>query len=259
MIPTTLAGVHTLARLRGHGLVLTPRSPFVLRRIGDGVDDRVAVQHSGLAATLDPAAPGAPELEAVGELLLADGPTPDAWLVAFGAYAVSWPNHHAVASSDLDGVPFELWGPEGSALFVQGPYDPLPTEAQLAGDPAVVVARGAVEGAHWLELTHEAPDGTPWRQRHHLLPPGLVVSAQAPAAVADEAMAVAATLVTELLDHCPCAVEPARRSAEAGATTAGEQVWRCETCNVYWRGPDRGRARRISPQLAAVELGLLGG
>lgn len=254
----TLADVDTDARLRGHGLVLTPKAPFVLRRIGDGLDDRVAVQHGEVAATLDPEAPGAPELEAVGEVLLADGPTPDGWLVQAGRFAVSWPNHYAVASSDLDGVPFELWGADGAALFLQGPFDPPPTERQLAGDPARIAERGATDGAHWLELAFEAPDGTPWRQRHHVLPLGLVLSAQAPQHAAAAVMEVAATLVGELLDHCPCSTDPDRRSADAGATTSGSHVWRCPTCSVYWLGPAPDRARRVSPQRAAVELGLVG-
>jgi len=250
--------VHTLARLRGHGLVLTPKAPFVLRRIGDGLDDRVAVQHGDAAATLDPGAPGAPELEAVAEVLLADGPTPDVWLVEAGRFAVTWPNHYAVASSDLDGVPFELWGAGGAAIFLQGPFDPLPTETQLAGDPSLIAERGATDGAHWVELAYEAPDGTAWRQRHHLLPLGLVLSAQAPGDEAEEVMAVAGGLIGELLDHCPCATDPSRRSADAGATTSGSHVWRCPTCSVYWLGPERDRARRVSPQRAAVELGLVG-
>lgn len=251
--------MHTLARLRGHGLVLTPKAPFVLRRIGDGLDDRVAVQHGGAAATLDPAAPGAPELEAVADVLLADGPTPDGWLIEFGRFAVTWPNHHAVASSELEGVPFELWGPDGAALFLQGPFDPLPSEAQVVADGQTVADRGDATGAHWLELGYEAPDGTAWRQRHHLLPLGLVLSAQAPAPGAEAVMSIAHDLVGELLDHCPCATDPARRSAEAGPTRDGTgEVWRCPTCAVYWLGPERGRARRVSPQRAAAALGLTG-
>ncbi|PTL54264.1 hypothetical protein [Paraconexibacter algicola] len=256
--------MHATARLRGHGLVLTPRAPFVLRRIGDGRDDRVAVQHGDVAATLDPRAPGSPELEAVAELLLADGPTPDGWLVEIpgaasgGSFAVRWPNHHALASSELPGVPFELWGPDGSSLFVQGPFDPPPAEGQMVAPGQAVADRGDAGGAHWLELAYADPQGATWRQRHHILPFGLVVSAQAPAAGADAAMVVAATLVGELLDHCPCTVEVSWRSADAGPTTDGTaRIWRCPTCGGYWRGATRERARRLSPQHAAADLGLI--
>lgn len=251
--------MHTYARLRGHGLVLTPKAPFVLRRIGDGLDDRVAVQHEEVAATLDPTAPGSPELEAVAELLLADGPTPDGWLIEWGRFAARWPNHYALASSDLGGVPFELWGPDGASMFLQGPFDPPPTETQLVASGQAVADRGDAGGAYWLELAYEAPDGGAWRQRHHILPFGLVLSAQAPEAAAPLVMAVAAGLVAELLAHCPCTVDVGYRSADAGATQDGAgRIWRCPTCGGYWIGATREQARRISPQHAAAELGLIG-
>jgi len=99
--------VHSFARLRGFGLALVPFAPYVIRRIGDGSDDRIAIDHDRQRAVLDPHA-AAPSEAAVAVADVSAVPDAHAWCIEFGCHSVPWPNHFALASSELEGVPFEL-------------------------------------------------------------------------------------------------------------------------------------------------------
>ena len=103
----------TYARLRGYGLTVVPFAPFVLRRIGDGRDDRVALDHREMRVIVDPRnyAPS-DALAQVAEIGIERGS--DAWEIDFSAFTVAWPNHYSLAWSELNGVPFELCGAGGS-------------------------------------------------------------------------------------------------------------------------------------------------
>ena len=71
----------------------------------------------------------------------------------FGSFAVSWPNGFSLASSELDGVPFEWWGDDGGSILVQGPFDTPPDDEQLTAAGHVIVDRGdAAGGMRWVEL-----------------------------------------------------------------------------------------------------------
>ena len=101
--------MHTLSRLSGHGLVVVPFAPFVVRRVGDGLDDRIAVEDRDRREVLDPRTVDVAALEGVAEV---GRGCPDRWwCIEFGSFSMRWPNHFALASSELEGVPFELGVP----------------------------------------------------------------------------------------------------------------------------------------------------
>ncbi len=191
--------MHTLARLRGFGLTVVPYAPYCIRRIGDGADDRISVEHAATSAVLDPNGP--PAVGALAEVAdVAQAESDGRWLVDFGRFAVSWPNGFSLASSELDGVPFEWWGEEGASILVQGPFDPAPDETQLTAADQVVVDRGtATGGTRWFELHYSTDDTRDWTQRHYVLPTGHIITGQVLRGNEQLVMPVAERLGDEML------------------------------------------------------------
>jgi len=99
--------MHSFFRLRGYGVAVVPYAPCVVRRIGNGTDGRIALEHGDEpVVVLDPhAAERGDRLDTVADIS-PSGHVGD-WVVDFGSHTARWPNHFAVASSDLAGVPFE--------------------------------------------------------------------------------------------------------------------------------------------------------
>lgn len=190
--------MHTYARLRGFGLSVVPFAPYCIRRIGDGADDRISVEHAGLTRLLDPTGHhSAGSFGSVAELGESDGGAQ--WLVDFAGCSVSWPNHFSLVSSDLDGVPFELLGEKGASILVQGPFDPPPTEDQLTAPEQVVVGRGTADDLRWIELHYRTQDAIQWAQKHYLLTAGFIITAQAQRGDEPSVMPVAERLGREML------------------------------------------------------------
>jgi hypothetical protein len=80
--------MHTYARLRGFGLSVVPFAPYCVRRIGDGADDRISVEHADTSALLDPnRPPGVGALAAVADV--AEAESEARWLVDFGRFTAS--------------------------------------------------------------------------------------------------------------------------------------------------------------------------
>jgi hypothetical protein len=50
----------------------------------------------------------------VAEIEVADTDATVGWVADFGSFTVTWPNHFSLASPDVSGAPFELWGERGS-------------------------------------------------------------------------------------------------------------------------------------------------
>jgi hypothetical protein len=153
--------VHTYACLTGFGLSVVPFAPFVVRRIGDGSDDRVAIDHGGARQVLDPRASQAGEqVELVAEVSASPNDAA-AWEIEFAGVRVEWPNQYALAASDLRGVPFELWGADGAAVFPQGPYSPPPAAEHMIGPGQTVVATDADGPLRWVDMATctTAPNG----------------------------------------------------------------------------------------------------
>ena len=112
--------MHTLARLRGFGLTVVPYAPYCIRRIGDGADDRISVEHADTSAVLDPNGP--PAVGALAEVAdVAQAESDGRWLVDFGRFAVSWPNGFSLASSELDGVPLSGGAKKARASSFKAP------------------------------------------------------------------------------------------------------------------------------------------
>jgi len=188
--------VHTFARLRGFGLTIIPFAPFVVRRIGDGLDDRVAIEHEGDLHVLNPRDRPIPD-EISHVATVETGVAHDPWVIDFGRFSVGWPNQFALASSDLSGVPFELWGENGAAIFVQGPFDPVPTDEQFVAPGQRVTQRGTSGVIRWIEVGYDV-DGVAWTQRLLVLPGGFVVTAQATASDNSSVLPVAGQLASEI-------------------------------------------------------------
>ena len=169
--------MHSFFRLRGYGLAVVPFAPCVVRRVGAGTDGRIAIEHDEQLLVLDPrVSDDGAETAAVADVQ-SSGHTGE-WVIDFGPDTVAWPNHFAVASSDLAGVPFEWWGDDGASIMVQGPFSPMPEETAMAAPGQTIAATGEADGCRWVELHYEV-DGDSWAQRHTILPDGLIVSAQA--------------------------------------------------------------------------------
>lgn len=146
------SSVHTYIRLRGYGYGIVPYAPYLIRRIGDGLDGSVSIEARGHRAYINPH-----RLEVAETLAdVADvhqGPGPDEWLIDSGSWAVVWPNEFSLASPETDDTPFVLHGRHG-LIWVQGPFSRLPDDDDLLAPGRRVVARGDEDGFRWLEVEY---------------------------------------------------------------------------------------------------------
>lgn len=187
--------MHTYVRLRGFGLTVVPFAPYVVRRLGDGSDGRIGIEHDGRLAILDPALSAiADEVSSVADVGTCE--YSGDWLMDFGDFTVRWPNRWALGSSDLNGVPFEWWGNDGASVMWQGPFSRVPSDEDLAAPGQTLADAGAADGIRWAEFSYDL-DGVAWAQRHTMLPGGYVVTAQSPLTARTAAWAVADALAQD--------------------------------------------------------------
>jgi hypothetical protein len=194
---------HVFARLSGHGLTLIPINPYRFERAaGEAVVLTRSALDGARSVTVTPTegepqlacAPGTASLDEVGGLQ--DGPRLDHWRIETALFTLAWPAGLALVSAKDDRRPpaFELHGEGGGFMFFQGPFSEqkLPPLERMAGLGQSVARTGEGPRHRWVELTYRH-EGRPWVQRHALiaLRPGhtLVLSAQAPAEVAERLMA----------------------------------------------------------------------
>ena len=166
---------HVYARLSGFGWTLLPRAPFWLERV-PGRRRTVLARHDHPAGsrqavvTVGGEAPGvelAAGTAALAEVLdLLPGPGWDHWRIETTVFTARWPESFALASAPSPGPPFDLHGPGGALLWVQGPVllDRLPAPPAMAGAGQRVRRHGWSSRGGWVELAYDR-DGVPWRQR----------------------------------------------------------------------------------------------
>ncbi len=185
---------HVYARLSGFGWILVPRAPFRVERL-PGRPRSLLARHDSPAGprqatiSLEEARPVVElgsDTAALNEVLdLLEGPVRDHWRIETTVFTARWPESFALTSAPSPGPPFDLHGPDGALVFVQGPIGParLPALTAMAGPGQKVKRHGSSPGWGWVELeyTHE---GIRWRQTHRVLEDGhgyaLVVTAQTP-------------------------------------------------------------------------------
>jgi hypothetical protein len=186
---------HVYARLSGLGWTLVPLAPFLIERPAGRPWPLVAT-HEGPGevkrAILSFPANNLPDFEfaegttSLGDVLdISQGPDLDHWRVETSVFTCRWPDGFALASAPSPGPPFDLHGPGGSLVFVQGPFGltRLPPIDRMVGPEQTVFRSGSSPRGGWVELGYEH-GGVPWRQTHRVVEDGrgfaLVVTSQAP-------------------------------------------------------------------------------
>jgi hypothetical protein len=170
--------MHTYIRLCGFGWDIVPYAPYVIRRLDDGSDDCISIAAAGHHALLDPRGKNVAEtLQRVADV--EPGEPLAHWAIKFGQFGIAWPNHFALMSTELAGVPFDLVG-GGGVVFAQRPTNPVTDDDLLVALGQRLVARDSQGGVRWVELHYELEDGAAWLQRHYLLPQDWVITMQAP-------------------------------------------------------------------------------
>jgi hypothetical protein len=206
---------HVYARLSGCGWTLVPLAPYAIDRVHDRPNG-VRVRHEspdGLREALLVFGGNLPDvelgkgtqaLEAV--LDLQEGPHLDHWRVETTVFICRWPEGFALTSPASPGTPFELHGPDGALVYVQGPVrvDRLPPLNEMVGPGQSVRRYGRTARGGWVELEYEH-EGERWRQTHRVLEDtsgyALVVSAQAPVGAAGLAEAAAEEVAASLAPY----------------------------------------------------------
>lgn len=179
---------HVYARLSGFGWTVLPLAPFRFERVPHQ-PKVILVEHQSAEgprrAKLDferglPAvklADGTDRLEDILELL--EGPDVDHWKIETSVYSVRWPEGFVIRST-AEPPGFDLAGPSGTLIFLQGPFDRqnLPPLAEMVGPEQSIYRLGT----NWIELAYEY-EGEHWRQTHRVVDYGsdaVVVTSQAP-------------------------------------------------------------------------------
>ncbi len=109
------------------------------------------------------------------------------WRIETAVYSVGWPagGFAVEPPADVGGSLFDLHGPDGTLIWLQGPFDrrDLPAVDELAAPGQQLTGVHSGDDLEAVELAYEH-DGEDWNQRHYLIPFAsqvLVVTAQAPA------------------------------------------------------------------------------
>jgi hypothetical protein len=187
---------HVFARLFGYGLILVPMWPYRFDRSA-AAPSAVTVTHwdggvQRVATVRGPAHDLVVELSEAGSVDqvvdVLPGPEQDSWRIETSLYSVAWPEGFSVESPGQDSGPskFDLHGPDGALIYVQGPFarDRLPPAEQLAAAGQEIVKERRERDVDVVELAYEH-DGEDWRQGYWFVPfsdgQSLVVTAQAPA------------------------------------------------------------------------------
>ncbi len=201
---------HVYARLTGFGWTLLPLAPFRFERV-DGRERTVLAIHDPgdgpRRATINlggakPIVHLGERTSDLGEVLdLIPGGGCDHWRIETTVFTARWPSGFALASPPGPGMPspFDLLGPDGALIYVQGPLPRRDLRGldRIAAPDQVIRRHGRSAGRSWwppgwavrhpgwswveLEYRHE---GSPWRQVYRLADLGggyaCVVTKQAP-------------------------------------------------------------------------------
>jgi hypothetical protein len=201
---------HVYARLSGYGLVLIPFAPYRFEALPDGRS--LTVTHASPQGTRSaritpgPVAPtvhlepGTASLDEV--VTLSNDGQAGPWRIETRVFTCAWPAGFALASAPDDG-PFDLYGPDGSLIYFQGPYPPerVPPTRGLVAPGQTLAGEGEGSGFHWVEVSYPH-EGRTWLKRYAFVPltpeQVLVVTTQAPEQGAARATAAADELAASL-------------------------------------------------------------
>jgi hypothetical protein len=214
---------HVFARITGFGLIVVPVWPSRV--------ELVAADPAALRISTDAPIDGQPALSAVvrgGDTAVADlgegveslgelaevlrGPDTREWRIETVVYSIGWPAGFAVEPpGDVGGSLFDLHGPDGSLIWIQGPFDrrDLPAVVELAAPGQQLTGVHTGDDLEAVELSYEH-DGEGWNQRHYLIPFAgevLVVTAQAPARHVDLFRLASAEVAASVRPAPPLAAE----------------------------------------------------
>jgi hypothetical protein len=109
----------------------------------------------------------------------------DHWRVETSRLSAAWPEGLALQSVSQPPPVFDLVGPEGTLLWIQGVFPPqrLPPLDRMEGPDQTAERIGACQGGQLVELRYNH-EGRPWRMFHCLVdrfPPEVcLITAQAP-------------------------------------------------------------------------------
>ena len=191
---------HVYARVTGYGLAIVPRPPFTFERLGPS-DLPIRVTHGAADAVLATSSHGASQLLSVADV--EPGPTHRHWAIGTTAFETVWPQGFTL-HYDPSGPPgFFLLTATQAIAFAQGPFPvaELPALEHMVGPGQSLSQVHAAGPVPWVHLTYEQ-DGVAWVQRHHAVALGkkyrVIVTVQAPQAVASSALAAAAPFIHSL-------------------------------------------------------------
>lgn len=164
--------MHVYCRLIGHGHAVVPYPPFRATRYGQDV--AIEAQGKALVLTAGGGSVVASPPDAVG--VVADVEVESAsgdWRLQTSLYSCAWPSPYVLHSTpDFPG--FDLVGPNGELVFVQGPLkaDRVPELEHAVSPGQRLIGTGTLAwSCRWIDVACEH-DGTHWRQRLLQVPYG---------------------------------------------------------------------------------------
>jgi hypothetical protein len=207
---------HVYARLSGFGWTLLPLAPFRFER-GPGRPGSLLATHfapGGLRQASLTFAGGNPEVELAEEtqtleeiLDLLPGPDADHWVIETTIFAVCWPESFTLGSTPKP-PGFELIGPAGGMVFVQGPVhrSHLPPPTDMVGPGQVVRRQGQSDRWAWVELEY-SHEGAAWRQVHRVVS----LAGDHAFVVTSQALVGQTTLAEQAADEVAASLRPSGR------------------------------------------------
>ncbi len=193
---------HVYLRLTGFGATVTPYAPFRIVRL-DAEGRRLRVASEVGEAVFDFALTVPDSVPHIADVSKSAFQNP--WRLETAVYSSPWPQTFEIVSTQDPASPagYDLIGPQGSLIYVQGPFPP----SRLASVHSLVAAGQTVRsvgqtGAHeWIRLAYEH-EGNGWEQTHvlvRLAEFSLAVTTQAPLAHADDTFAAACAMAMGVL------------------------------------------------------------
>ena len=220
---------HVFAWVAGFGWTLMPYAPFRFERISEQLRS-IRVEHTsplctrrvvivvsedGQTVRSEPAHQDGPRL-AVVELIEGAAYSNwdhaaafDHWRVETSVLSVRWPEGFAVRSVAHAPPGFELVGPAGALIWVQGPFatGSLPPLEEMVAPGQTIERTHSAAGGPLIELRY-LHDGTVWHMFHcvvtRIAGADCVVTGQTPASGRDVVYAAVEEVAASLMPSPPC-------------------------------------------------------
>lgn len=162
--------MHTLARLTGFGMIVTPRAPFRLDRADTGSATSLRVAGPNGEVVVDAARLG-DEPDAQVPLDVVPGPERGQdWWIETTIARCRWPSGFGLSSDPEGRSPFLLLGPREMMVWIDGLVarsKATPIE-KLVAPGHVVRAVAQAEASARIDIDYEH-DGEPWWQRRYAI------------------------------------------------------------------------------------------